>query len=47
MGLLLDNTGRAKQVAYLTTLLALALLVLLLLMSAATAGAQSQEAVTV
>ena len=47
MGLLLDNTGSAKQVAYLTTLLALALLVLLLLISAATAGAQSQEAVTV
>jgi plastocyanin len=47
MGLLLDNTGSAKQVAYLTTLWTLALLVLFLLMSAATAGAQSQEAVTV
>ena len=47
MGLLLYNTGSAKQVASLTTLWALALLVLFLLMSAATAGAQSQEAVTV
>jgi LPXTG-motif cell wall-anchored protein len=48
MGLLLDNTGSAKQqVAYLTTLLALALLVLLLIMSAATAGAQSQKVATV
>jgi len=45
MGMLLDNTGIAQRLAYLAALSALALLVLLII--ATTAGAQSQEAVTV
>jgi plastocyanin len=46
LGMLLNNTGGAQQLAYSATLFALALIVLLT--SAATAGAQkSQEVVTV